>query len=191
MIPQSKLTYLSCRGIEGSYSIHDIRTGCESSLPYAYFCFLCFLGEDQGDVWEPDAGRTSQHCQVPQVLAGHEGESGTGRMLFMRISSLSPIFHTLTPAPPVALRLYSSQNTCHQAASSSFWRKLRKTTRPWMWRSVSVTLRGSVLILCVLWWWQRVLQSSHYSDPYFPQDYRLRNTAGSACSDVYIQSSPM
>lgn len=104
---------------------------------------------------------------------------------------LSCTFNTLTPAPPTALRLYSSQNTCHRAASSNFWRKLRKTTRPWMWRSVSVTYCISVLILCVLWWWYRVLQSDHYSDPYFPQDYRLCNAGGSVCSDVYIQSSPV
>lgn len=33
-------------------------------------------------------------------------------------------------------RLYSSQNTCRQAALSNSWRKLRRTTRPWTWRSV-------------------------------------------------------
>lgn len=103
----------------------------------------------------------------------------------LSFSHLSHTFNTVTPAPPVALRLYSSQNTCHQAASSNFWRKPRKTTRPWMWRSVSVPLHSIVLILSVLWWWHRVLQSNQYSDPYFPQDYRLCNTAGSVCSDVY------
>lgn len=40
---------------------------------------VCFLGEDQGNVRQPDAGWTPQHCQVPQVLAGHEGEPGSGK----------------------------------------------------------------------------------------------------------------
>lgn len=40
----------------------------------------------------------------------------------------------------MALRSYSSRNTCRQAASNSSWRKLRRTTRPWMWRSVCLML---------------------------------------------------
>lgn len=97
------------------------------------------LGEDQRDVWEPDAGWTPQHCQVPQVLAGHEGEPGSSKVF-----NLLPLFHAhkrwcmnrfFSPLS-VAHRLYSSLNTCRQAASSSSWRKPRKTTRLWMWRSV-------------------------------------------------------
>ena len=43
-------------------------------------------------------------------------------------------------------RLYSSQNTCRQAALSSSWRKLRRTTRPWMWRSVFPVWSHTVLV---------------------------------------------
>lgn len=45
-------------------------------------CLSAFSGEDQRDVWESNAGWTPQHCQVPQVLAGYEGGSGTGMYVF-------------------------------------------------------------------------------------------------------------
>lgn len=89
-----------------------------------------------------------------------------------------PLSHTLinsSPPPPASHRSYSSQNTCPRAASSSFWRKLRRTTRPWMWRSVFVSTVIGLLTPYDLWWWHWVLQSNHCSGPYFQQDYRLCN----------------
>ena len=62
---------------------------------------VCFSGEDQGDVREPDAGRTPQHCQIPQVLAGHEGQSSTGMICFVFSPLfLSPSFHARVNGSP-------------------------------------------------------------------------------------------
>lgn len=76
--------------------------------------------------------------------------------------------------PRASHRLYSSQNTCRRAASSSSWRKLRRTTRPWMWRSVLVIYcmynRCAANFVCC-----PVVVAHGTTDPYFPQDYRLCN----------------
>lgn len=60
------------------------------------------------------------------------------------------------PSSNSFLRSYSSQSTCHQGASSSSWRKPRRTTRPWTSRSVTVVhLHGAL--------------QQHRSRPYLPK----------------------
>lgn len=83
----SALLLKACRD-EGPYLVIEVR--CDVKM--LTMSDVCFLGEDQGDVWEPDAGRTPQYCQVPQVLAGHEGDSGSGNIFYPFWSFFHSVF---------------------------------------------------------------------------------------------------
>lgn len=59
------------------------------------------------------------------------------------------------PFPHVVCRSFLSLNTCLQGASSSSWRRQKRTTKPWMWRSgLSLLVTYSVVDLR----WSRELQ---------------------------------
>ncbi len=101
---------------------------------------LCVnAGADKGDVWEPDAGGASKHCEVSQVLVGLDREQSEGEMQDTPgtnecLCELYPKFrhsHFLSfcATQVIFITEYMSSGSLKQ-----FWRRQRKTTKLWMWR---------------------------------------------------------
>lgn len=118
-----------------------------------WWCLCAFAGEDQGDVWESNAGWTPQHCQVPQVLAGYEGESGAGVYVFL-FSFFTHSENTLNPPLSISSQVIFITEYMSSGSLKQFLKKTKKNHKT---MNVKVSFCLCSQSVC-LWWRSRVLQ---------------------------------